>query len=337
MGRLYYLIVLFIAFLIMVLYDLQGAFLLSLVMILTPLPLYFLEWKLAPKLILTLSAPKSVRRGENLEVALTVKGPFLFLLASPDASLNGIPYETHEEGNGKLTFYFEKESLHCGRVALGKPSISWTDPFGLFHFHKEAAPSDCLVFPKQVGNAGSILESLRRLSASDEVEYFGATEYKPGDNPHLINWKITARKEEVFIRDSYPAESEKFVLAADYEENEEYRDIIGDALYSAGLALLSVPSSFRFAFTTKAGPVSQMIRTRDDWEEAIRGFLEAGRNQALRESPLSPYVPIVYLTGNPDPPVSPVLHPSIWCAAPDAPRAMLSGKGEIYEALGGGK
>ena len=337
MGRLYYLIVLFIAFLIMVLYDLQGAFLLSLVMILTPLPLYFLKRKLAPKLILTLSAPKSVRRGENLEVALTVKGPFLFLLASPDASLNGIPYEPYEEENGKLTFYFEKEALHCGRVDLGKPSISWTDPFGLFHFHKEAAPSDCLVFPKQVGSAGSILESLRRLSASDEVEYFGATEYKPGDNPHLINWKITARKEEVFVRDSYPAESEKFVLAADYEENEEYRDIIGDALYSAGLALLSVPSSFRFAFTTKAGPVSQMIRTRDDWEEAIRGFLEAGRNQALRESPLSPYVPIVYLTGNPDPPVSPVLHPAIWCAAPDAPRAMLSGKGEIYEALGGGK
>ncbi|MEE3453347.1 DUF58 domain-containing protein [Dialister sp.] len=337
MGRLYYLIVLFIAFLIMVLYDLQGAFLLSLVMILTPLPLYFLERKLAPKLILTLSAPKSVRRGENLEVALTVKGPFSFLLASPDASLNGIPYETYEEENGKLTFYFEKEALHCGRVDLGKPSISWTDPFGLFHFHKEAAPSDCLVFPKQVGNAGSILESLRRLSASDEVEYFGATEYNPGDNPHLINWKITARKEDVFVRDSYPAESEKFVLAADYEENEEYRDIIGDALYSAGLALLSVPSSFRFAFTTKAGPVSQMIRTRDDWEEAIRGFLEAGQAQALRESPLSPYVPIVYLTGDPDPPVSPVLHPAIWCVAPDAPRAMLSGKGEIYEALGGGK
>lgn len=337
MGRLYYIIVLFIAFLLMVLYDLEGAFLLSLVMILTPLPLYGLERWISPRLILTLSAPKSVRRGEKLEIALTVKGPFLFLLASPDASLNGVPYETYEEGNGNITFYFEKNTLHCGRVDMGKPSISWTDPFGLFHFRKTSAPAGCLVFPKQVGNVHTILESLRKLSASDEVEYFGATEYKPGDNPHLINWKITARKEEVFVRDSYPAESEKFVLAADYEENEGYRDTIGDALYSAGLALLSVPSSFRFAFTTKAGPVSQMIRTRDDWEEAIRGFLEAGRNQALRESPLSPYVPIVYLTGDPDPPVSPVLHPSIWCAAPDAPRAMLSGKGEIYEALGGGK
>ena len=337
MGRLYYIIVLFIAFLLMVLYDLEGAFLLSLVMILTPLPLYGLERWIAPRLILTLSAPKSVRRGEKLEIALTVKGPFLFLLASPDASLNGVPYETYEEGNGNITFYFEKNALHCGRVDMGKPSISWTDPFGLFHFRKTSAPAGCLVFPKQVGNVHTILESLRKLSASDEVEYFGATEYKPGDNPHLINWKITARKEEVFVRDSYPAESEKFVLATDYEENEEYRDTIGDALYSAGLALLSVPSSFRFAFTTKAGPVSQMIRTRDDWEEAIRGFLEAGQAQALRDSPLSPYVPIVYLTGDPNPPISPVLHPALWCAAPDAPRAMLSGKGEIYEALGGGK
>ena len=337
MGRLYYIIVLFIAFLLMVLYDLEGAFLLSLVMILTPLPLYGLERWISPRLILTLSAPKSVRRGEKLEIALTVKGPFLFLLASPDASLNGVPYETYEEGNGNITFYFEKNALHCGRVDMGKPSISWTDPFGLFHFRKTSAPAGCLVFPKQVGNVHTILESLRKLSASDEVEYFGATEYKPGDNPHLINWKITARKEEVFVRDSYPAESEKFVLAADYEENEGYRDTIGDALYSAGLALLSVPSSFRFAFTTKAGPVSQMIRTRDDWEEAIRGFLEAGQAQALRDSPLSPYVPIVYLTGDPNPTVSPVLHPALWCAAPDAPRAMLSGKGEIYEALGGGK
>ena len=337
MGRLYYLIILFIAILLMVLYDLEGAFLLSLVMILTPLPLYFLEKRLAPKISLSLSAPKSVRRGEKLEAALTLKGPFLFLLSSPDASLNGIPYETYEEGNGNITFYFEKDALHCGRIDMGKPSISWTDPFGLFHFKKTAAPTSCLVFPRQVGSAHKILESLRKLSASDEVEYFGATEYKPGDNPHLINWKITARKEEVFVRDSYPAESERFVLAADYEENEEYRDIIGDALYSAGLALLSVPSSFRFAFAAKAGPVSQMIRTREDWEEAIRGFLEAGRDQALRESPLSPYVPIVYLTGNPNPPVSPILHPALWCASPDAPRTMLSGKGEIYEALGGGK
>ena len=67
----------------MVLYDLEGAFLLSLVMILTPLPLYFLEKRLAPKISLSLSAPKSVRRGKSWRRPSRSKDLFYFFCLLP--------------------------------------------------------------------------------------------------------------------------------------------------------------------------------------------------------------------------------------------------------------
>lgn len=337
MGRLYYVFILVVALLLMIIYDQYDAFLLALVLILTPLPLYFFGKWAGKGLSVSAAGPSHASRGEPVEVAVTVTGSFLPLLGAPDMMVDGKGYDSYEEVKGGIRFYFAKNASHCGRESLGKAVFSWKDPFGLFHFHKVLPTSSYLVYPKAVGNYHAALASLRRLTGSDEVEYFGATPYKPGDNPHLINWKITARKDDVYVRDSYPADSEKIVLAADYEKDPVLRDTVGDALYSLGLALLSARIPFRFAFATAKGPMTQAIHSREEWMDGLAGFLRAGTGDALRESTLSPYIPICYLTGNPNPPISPILHPAIWCASPDAPRAALSGQAAIYEALGGTK
>lgn len=107
------------------------------------------------------------------------------------------------------------------------------------------------------------------------------------------------------MRDSYPADSEKIVLAADYEKEPALRDTVGDALYSLGLALLSARIPFRFAFATAKGPMTAAIHSREEWMDSLSGFLRAGTGDALRESALSPYIPICYITGNPNPPFLP--------------------------------
>lgn len=185
-----------------------------------------------------------------------------------------------------------------------------------------------------MGTFQAALSALRRIAGSEDKEYFGAVEYKPGDNPHLINWKVTARKDEVYVRDSAPSGSDRIVLAADYERNDILRDTVGDALLSSGLALLSARIPFRFVFATGKGSVSQTIRTREDWTDALSGFLRAGTEGALMGADLSPYVPICYITGNPRPPSPPQLSPTVWCAAEGAGTA-LSGRDSIYNALGG--
>lgn len=335
MGRFYYIFLIFIAFFLMVIYDLYDAFFLAVVLVLTPCILYFLSRQAGKKADCTVGSPSRIARGEKAEISVFLKGPFLPFLSSLEVLLDGAPYESYEERRDGIVFYFTRDILHCGRYSPGKITFSWKDPFGLFHFQKEMPSSAFLVYPRRIGTYQAALASLRRIAGSEDVEYFGATEYKPGDNPHLINWKITARKDQVYVRDSYPAGSDKIILAADYERDDNLRDIVGDALLSAGLALLSARVPFRFVFTTEKGPAFQTIRTREDWQDAVSGFLRAGSAPALMGAALSPYIPICYITGNPNPPLPPELSPAVWCAADGARGAALSGRDAIYQALGG--
>ena len=132
-----------------------------------------------------------------------------------------------------------------------------------------------------------------------------------------------------------PADDARLILAADYEEDDALRDLLADALLSCGLALTAARMPFRFAWMTIHGEeIITSIKDKAGWEEAVATFLREGGGDALKTSHLSPYIPICYLTGNPTPAISPVLHPSIWCVR-DAKGAALSGKAAIARALGG--
>lgn len=334
MGRFYYVFLLFIALFLMVMYDQYDAFLLFLMLLLAPAALYFGSRQAGKRVVCSLSAPSHVVSSEQAEIAIFLKSPFLPFLSSLEVLLDGAPFESYEETKDGFIFYFTREVLHCGRFSPGKITFFWKDPFALFHFKRDITASSFLVYPRQVGTFQAALSALRRIAGSEDKEYFGAVEYKPGDNPHLINWKVTARKDEVYVRDSAPSGSDRIVLAADYERNDILRDTVGDALLSSGLALLSARIPFRFVFATGKGSVSQTIRTREDWTDALSGFLRAGTEGALMGADLSPYVPICYITGNPRPPCPPQLSPTVWCAAEGAGTA-LSGRDSIYNALGG--
>lgn len=336
MYRISYLFLLLVAIFLMIIYDLYAAFLLS--MVLLCVPLLSLGWGFLAKrsISCTLTAPSAGQRGIPMEAMVSVKGWMVPFLSSLTAFLQGKEYDTYEEEGEEIRFYFHLDMSHCGRLSLTEGLISWQDPFRLFHFQQSISPATVVVLPQKVGQVPVILHSLLSLAGSDEVEYFGATEYKPGDNPHLINWKITARREEVYVRDSMPADNVRITLAADYATATFDRDTLGDALYSAGLALIVSHMTFRFAWATEKGrPIVETIRSQEEWKEAILSFLRQGGEHALYQSPLSPYIPICYFTDSLSPSISPTLHPAIWCSQEGAQRATLSGRKAIYHALGG--
>lgn len=247
----------------------------------------------------------------------------------------GKEYDSYETEKDETRFYFRIDTAHAGRITLPAPRLSWKDPFGFFHFQKDTKAATLLVLPRPMGDYAHTLKSLLRLSGTEEVEYFGATPYQPGDNPRLINWKVTARTEDIYVRDRMPADDARLILAADYEEDDALRDLLADALLSCGLALTAARMPFRFAWMTIHGEeIITSVKDKAGWEEAVAEFLLTGGENALKTSHLSPLLPICYLTGDPTPAVSPVLHPSIWCVR-DAKGAALSGKAAIARALGG--
>lgn len=335
MNYLSYLYLVIIALLLMILYDLYAAFLLAATLLLVPLLALFLGYAARRSVSVTFSAPHRTHRGAAAEVCLTAKGRFLPLVSSLTATMAGKEYDSYETEKDETRFYFRVDTAHAGRITLPAPRLSWKDPFGLFHFQKDAKATTLLVLPRPMGDYAHTLKSLLRLSGSEEVEYFGATPYQPGDNPRLINWKVTARTEDVYVRDRMPADDARLILAADYEEDDALRDLLADALLSCGLALTAARMPFRFAWMTIHGEeIITSVKDKASWEEAVAEFLLAGGENALKTSHLSPLLPICYLTGDPAPAVSPVLHPSIWCVR-DSKGAALSGKAAIARALGG--
>lgn len=336
MYRISYLFLFAAAVFLMVIYDLYAAFLLAMVLLLVPL--LSLGWGFLAKRSLScrLLVPPAAVRGTPMEAVLSIRGAMVSFLSSLSAFLQGQEYDAYEEDKAELRFYFHLPMSHCGRLSLAESVVSWQDPFRLFHFRKVLPSASLLVLPQKIGQVPMILHSLLTLAGSDEVEYFGATEYKPGDNPHLINWKITARREEVYVRDSMPADNVRIALAADYAASPEERDTLGDALYSCGLALAASHMTFRFAWATEKGqPVLETIHDQEEWNEAIRSFLRQGGSHALTQSPVSPYIPICYFTDSPSPAIPSHLHPAIWCSREGAKGAALSGRKAICHALGG--
>ena len=335
MNYLSYLFLAIIALLLMILYDLYAAFLLAVTLLLVPLLALALGYATRRSVSVTLSAPRRMQRGDSAEICVTAKGRFLPFVSSLTATMAGKEYDSYETEKDEARFYFRIDSTHTGRITLPAPRLSWKDPFGLFHFHKDAKAHALLVLPRPMGDYAHTLKSLRRLAGSEEMEYFGATPYHPGDNPRLINWKVTARTEDIYVRDCMPQDDARLILAADYEEDDALRDLLADALLSCGLALTAARMPFRFAWMTIHGEeIITSVKDKAGWEEAVAEFLLAGGENALKTSHLSPLLPICYLTGDPAPAVSPILHPSIWCVR-DAKGAALSGKAAIARALGG--
>ncbi len=333
MNYIFYLFLLLTSFLLMSMYDLYSAFLPALLFLLVPLALFALGWAARKYTRLSLSAPSQARQGEALEIAVIAKSRLLPFVSSLTCRLGNEEYNSYEEEAGEIRFYFTKDAAHCGRLALGDGEISFRDPFGLFHFRLPIKGQTLLVMPQVIGNRDATLRALLSLSTPEEKEYFGATPYKVGDNPRLINWKVTARKEDVYVRESDPAGSARLILAADYEADETLRDTVCDALYSAGRALAASRLPFHFAWVNdKGAPILSAVESEEDWEEITRAFLTCGGAPALKDASLPP-LPICYITGHEDAPASRAA--VLWCAKEGNPRAALAGRAAIFHALGG--
>ena len=337
MRRLSYIISLLAFFFLMVMYDFYAAFLGFAALLLAPVPSLLLSFWAKKRLTVSLSLPRRIVRGEETAVTAAAAGPCLSFL--PGLALTAEGMDADEERQGQtFSFSLPFRPAHCGRLALPEMTLSFSDLFGLSRYKKSFPRQDLIVLPRMMGNPETGKDFLSRLLVPQEPERFGAAPYREGDSVRLINWKVTARKDDLYVRDTWPGDETSLLIAASLPAEAAPRDTVGDALFTAGSILLMDKKFFTFLWADKKGRVrKERIRSGETWERALLAFLKDG-------SPRSPFLyggsdipadlPVLFLTAeaNPTPPQHRPFY--VW-NADEKGRGDLTGRAAITAALGG--
>lgn len=338
MGRIAYGCLVLGAVFLMIMYDGYPVFLASLAVIAAPFPAALLLFLLRKHLRLTWQVPSSAVREETITITAAVTGPFLSYLPALSATLGGRAPAAAARTKKQILFTFSMVYPHAGSFPFPDGVVRLTDPMGLFSFSLRGnAPENIIILPRRIGTFPAASKLLASYMGAGDVEYYGATPYHAGDDLRRINWKATARKDDLYIRDKVPAAGTDLVMAADLPPDEDLRDIVGDALLTAASALLAGGKSFTFLWRSRSGAaVMTAIATEDAFRRSLLAFLTKGSaEEPFTGTALPPDQAVCWISGCKEakpPSGRPVF---LWSALPDARGAVLSGRAAITDALGG--
>ncbi len=165
--------------------------------------------------------PLSVTRGENVRLSVTAIHKGILPLAALQVKVKWSSYGAASirkkcllQGMGsrcEKTMEYEFPAEHCGRAELTVAKAKIYDCLGLFSMPvKTNGTATVLVTPVisslQENEKAMILALIRRQSGAKDGDYF-VRDYRPGDSPRSIHWKLTAKGKELQVKDFEPDNS----------------------------------------------------------------------------------------------------------------------------------
>ncbi|MGI9605123.1 MAG: DUF58 domain-containing protein [Acidimicrobiales bacterium] len=131
-----------------------------------------------------------------------------------------------------------------GQHDLGRVHVEITDPFGLFRSGAStAAPTNLLVHPTPTDLHDLLTPWLvRRISGAHGskevgrgVEYADIRPYTPGDSLREINWRASARSNELWVSQRHPDRASDVILLVDsfVESGHDVKTVVGLAIEAA--------------------------------------------------------------------------------------------------------
>lgn len=187
----------------------------------------FLRLELA-RLNLALSLPSSCVCGQNVKLQMSASNFFVFAAAIIEGDL---VYENKMLGEvirsrfsvnlsyHDLTLSLDFKPEHCGSYAIRLEHVRCLDIFGLNSRPVQAPASRMItVYPKPIsihftsrtnpqGRMEEGPQSVNR-KGSDPSEVFDLRAYQPGDDIHMIHWKLSQKTDELLVRE--PADSPRY-------------------------------------------------------------------------------------------------------------------------------
>ncbi len=168
---------------------------------------------------------------------------------------------------GTATVHCSLEATAWGTHDLGKVQLQITEPYGLFKWSAiQNQPSMVRVHPTQVELRDLITPRLvRRITGSHlssavgrGVEYADIREYGPGDSLRDINWRASARSQELWVSERHPDRATDVVLFLDsfVESGHDVQKVVGMAIEAAvGLAESHLAATDRVGLVELGGIV----------------------------------------------------------------------------------
>lgn len=197
---------------------------------------------------------------------------------------------------GKTDIPFSFKSGLCGRIELSVESVTTGDIFGLSRKKTDVgAKSRIIVFPDtfspvlSVGNRMHFhtegTEYAPDRPGADPSEVFAIREYRTGDSPKSIHWKLSQKLEKMMVRDpGFPLETSYMLLLENVisEDTEipaaSVCDCLTEVFCSVAQAMAAESLCFCIGWTeSRTGFLTQIrIQSQEDLIPVIPQILSAG-------------------------------------------------------------
>ena len=243
------------------------------------------------------------RKGDEVEIAAEAgTGMIARLLCfrirmEAENILTGQKQETQAEFStfidGRYRAQFGLCSPYCGQIEIRTKEITVSGCLGIFCMRSDAcAGAEILVFPRGVETFPEIeeiehydMESYKYSSSrkgEDMSETFGIKAYEPGDSTRCIHWKLSAKTDELLVKElSLPVENRMMIIAdkgsAEEQPDPEAADKITELIEALSRTAVSRGIKHKIGwYDCRAGQFEEYtIDSEDDILQVMPGLLSS--------------------------------------------------------------
>lgn len=306
--RIAYLILIILAGLFSVFYNVYFTMNFFFAVLLLPLLLFLAAWISLRKVEVHISAmPVITRRGNDFEVKIEASNhsplPITHLevcftycneisnRSKKDKAILGV------DGNGSAYTVLNLKSEHCGNIKITAYSIRCYDILSIGYVSKKCNEWAIVsVAPTPHPMAGDIIRRTADMEMEDESihyqeykpgsdssEIFGVRDYKEGDRPNQIHWKLSRKNQRLIMKDYSQPLRDSSLLFIDVGGNEEgekkllQTDSCIEAVLSVSEGILKKGHQHMLVWYDWAGKhyVEKDVTGGDSGKEALTAFLSA--------------------------------------------------------------
>jgi hypothetical protein len=136
----------------------------------------------------------------------------------------------------------------------------------------------------------------RNAKGNDTSEIFEIRNYRSGDRPQQIHWKLSAKEQELMVKEFADLTGEMFeiFLCQDFRTNAEM-DAYFDVMYSVGMQLCKMNIAFSYGYLPNGSTTLQQLSVTDP--DKVRECLFALYYVKPKESGLSDITAVTEAAG----------------------------------------
>ena len=212
-------------------------------------------------------------------------------------------YDLYIAPKEKMRYEIAMRLTNCGSYVVSLKSVKLTELFGFVSKTiKVENATEAIVYPNELelndvidaegGTPNDETVHERNAKGSDPSEIFEIREYRMGDRPQQIHWKLSAKEQELMSKEFSDSVGESFevFLCNDYTDNHQM-DAYFDLMYSVGMNLSKRGIFFSYSwYREEEGSIEHIsVDSEDKVMEALLStyYMQARQNNQTALKALS--------------------------------------------------